>query len=63
MSEYRKLNFNKLKFGGTLSTDEALKDVAPIDYPDEVLNGDKKISITKVKKDYVNKCVKLEISY
>lgn len=63
MSEYRKLNFNKLKFGGTLSMDEALKDVTPIDYPDEVLNGDKKVSITKAKKDYVNKCVKLEISY
>lgn len=62
MSEYRKLNFSKIKFGDTLSMDEALKNVSPIDYPNEILTGNKKVSITKAEKDYVNKCVKLEIS-
>lgn len=63
MSEYRKLNLNKLKFAGTVSMDEALKNVTPINYSCDVLNGSKKVSITKAEKDYVNKCVKLEISY
>ena len=63
MGEYRKLNYNNLKFDGTLSMDEALKYVTPINYPDEILKGRKKVSITKAEKDYANKCVKLEISY
>ena len=63
MSEYRRLDFSKLKFAGTLSMEEALENKTPIEFPDEVISGSKKVSITKAEKDYANKCVKLEISY
>jgi hypothetical protein len=43
--------------------EEALKDVTPIEWPDDVLSGKKKVVVTDAKKDYKNKCVKLEISY
>lgn len=40
---------SKLKFSehSIISTEEALKDVAPIDWPEDVLNGDKKVIISK----------------
>lgn len=62
MSGYRKLDLSKLKFSGTLSMEEALKDVTPIDFSDDILSGKEKITIAKAEKDYDNKCVKLEIS-
>lgn len=63
--EYRRLDFSKLKhrMGNIISTEEALKDVTPIQWPEEVLTGKKKVIITKAEKDNENKCVKLEISY
>lgn len=62
MSEYRRLDFSKLNFSNNIiSTEEALKDVTPIQWPEDVLNGVKKINITKAEKDYENKCVRLEI--
>lgn len=47
--QYKKLDMSKLKFSehSIISTEEALKDVAPIDWPDDVLNGDKKVVISK----------------
>ena len=59
------LNIEKLKSRITkvISSDEALKDVEPIDLPDDVINGDKKIVINNAEKDYKNRCVKLEILY
>lgn len=64
MSEYRRLNFSKLNFApSTITYEEALKDVTPLELPESVVSGKKKISITKAEKDYHNKCVKLGISY
>ena len=61
--EYRRLDFSKLKFSeNIISTEEALKDITPIQWSDEILSGRKKVTITKAEKDYKNKCVKLEIS-
>ncbi|MBQ9198572.1 MAG: hypothetical protein IJ141_00100 [Lachnospiraceae bacterium] len=59
------LNIEKLKSRITkvISSDEALKDVEPIDLPDDVINGKKKIVIDKAEKDCDNKCVKLGILY
>ena len=47
--QYKKLNMSKLKFRehSIMSTEEALKDVTPIDWPEDVLNGDKKVIISK----------------
>ena len=63
--EYRRLDFNKIKhrMSNIISTEEALKNVTPIQWSEEVLSGTKQIVITKAEKDYENKCVKLEISY
>jgi len=64
MSEYRRLNFNKLNFApNTITYEEALKDVTPLELPESVVSGNKKISITKAERNYKNKCVKLEILY
>ena len=60
MSEYRRLNFNKLNFApNTITYEEALKDVTPLELPESVVSGNKKISITKAERNYKNKCVKL----
>ena len=60
--EYRRLDFSKLKFSEkTISTEEALKDITPIQWSEDVLSGKKKVTITKAEKDFENKCVKLEI--
>lgn len=47
--QYKTLDISKLKFRehSIISTEEALKDVTPIDWPDDVLNGDKKVIISK----------------
>lgn len=45
--EYRRLDFSKIskRITGTMSTEESLKDVIPIDWSDEVLSGNKKVMI------------------
>lgn len=54
---YRRLDFSKINFTKeTILMADALKDVASID-------TSSKFEVTKVEKDYDNKCVKLEISY
>lgn len=60
---YRRLDMSKIKFSGTLSMEEVLKDVTPMEWSQGVLDGRKKISITKAEKDYKSKCVRLELSY
>jgi hypothetical protein len=53
MSEYNKLDLSKIKFADeVLSMDDVLKDVTPIEFPEDVLLGTKKISITTAEKDY-----------
>lgn len=48
-SGYRRLNLGKLKYRKhkILSTNEAIKDIAPIDWSYDVTSGKKKITITK----------------
>lgn len=64
MSEYRRLNFSKLRFSETpISYDEAVKDATPFEVPEDILNQKKEMTITKAEKDYEKRCVKLEILY
>jgi hypothetical protein len=64
-TEYKRLDINKINSRITkiVPMEEALKDVAPIEWSDEVLSGEKKVIVTNAEKDYKNKCVKLGISY
>jgi hypothetical protein len=64
-TEPKRLDMNKLNSRITkiVPIEEALKDVTPIEWSDEVLSGEKKVVITNAEKDCENKCVKLEISY
>lgn len=47
--QYRKLDFSKIdgRITGTISSEEALKDVSPIKWSEDVLSGKKKVVITK----------------
>lgn len=64
MDEYRRLNFNKLNFASsTITYEEALKNVTPLELPESIVSGNKKISITKAEKDYKNKCVKCIVTF
>ncbi len=47
--QYRKLDFSKIKdrIVSTISSDEALEDIVPIQWSDEVTSGEKKVVITK----------------
>ena len=49
-SNYRRLDMSKLKFSDkTMSMEESLKDIIPIRWSDDVLNGKKKVIISKQK--------------
>jgi hypothetical protein len=64
MGESR-LDVNKLnsRIKKVIFTEEALKDVTPIEWSDDILSGKRKLEVTNAEKDCENKCVKLEISY
>ena len=57
------LNMDKLnkRIKGTISTEEAIKDVIPIKWPDEVLSGQKQVIISNIQEE--KECVKLETLY
>lgn len=56
-NNYRRLDFSKINFDNkTIAMHDALKDVDNT----TMVSG---IQITKAKKDFDNKCVKLETSY
>jgi translation initiation factor 1 (eIF-1/SUI1) len=59
------LNLDKLRSRtvGTISTEEALSTVQEMKWPDEVMNGQKKVVITKVEKAVERRCVKLVIRF
>ena len=47
---YRRLDMSKLKFADQpISMEESLKDIIPIPWSDDVLNGKKKVVISKQK--------------
>lgn len=57
MSEYRKLNLNKLHFAKTpISYKEAIKNATPC-----TITGNQ-IQITEVEKDYTKRTIKLKIA-
>lgn len=59
-----KIDFTKLSYHEKpLSMEEALKDIVPLDLPEDVLSGGKQLKVTGAKKDVNAHCVKLEISY
>ena len=58
-----RLNINKLntRIKKIISEEEAFLDVTPIPWAEDVLQGERKIVVSNIDKDYENKCVKLEI--
>ncbi len=63
MSKYKTLDFDKVIFDKEkMPMDATLKESSPIDWPEEVKTGRKKIKIKNIEKDYENKCAKLETS-
>lgn len=50
-SDYRRLDMSKLKDRkiGTMSSEEALKDIIPINWSEDVLSGKKKVIISRQK--------------
>ena len=48
---YRRLDLEKLqsRFTEPISTEEALRDVVPMEWPEEVMSGKKKVIITRRK--------------
>ena len=51
VQEYGYLDLSKLRtrISKTISTEEALQDVTPINWSDDVVSGEKKVQISKVK--------------
>lgn len=51
MENYRKLDMNAVmsKKGKIISSEEALRDIVPIEWDEEVLNGERKVVLTKPK--------------
>lgn len=61
-----KLNVEKVnsRIDKAVSSEEALKSITPIEWPEDVLTGNKQALITNISEDRENEaCVKLEISY
>ena len=51
-TQYKSLDLSKLLYSGkVISTEEALKDVEPIEWSEDVLSVKKKVSITKAEPD------------
>ncbi len=63
MSERKTLDLSNANFiKEKMSYADAVKDISPIQWPEDVILGEKKISAKIIEKDYDNKCAKLEIS-
>ncbi len=54
--------FVKNHTGRKASLSEALANVTPIEWPEEILSGEKKVIVIGIKEEG-NACVKLETSY
>ena len=46
-----------------MTFEEAFAQAGEFYFPEEVLNGTRKIQVISAEKDYENQCIKLEISY
>lgn len=60
-----KLNMNKIKdrIITSVSSEDALSNITPIVWSDEIVNGNKKVIIDNVIIEENNPCVKLETSF
>ena len=56
------MNMVKAHTKRQVSLTEALENIPPIEWPDEILSGEKKVVVNGAEKED-NACVKLEISY
>lgn len=62
MSEYHRLDFDKLHFAETpVSYGEAVKDAVPFEVPKGVMSRKRELKITRAEKDYEKRCVKVGI--
>ncbi|WP_455533017.1 hypothetical protein [Roseburia inulinivorans] len=62
MNKYRRLDFSKLQFAETpVSYEDAVKNAAPFEIPEEMLNNKQELQITNAEKNYEKHCVRLEI--
>lgn len=63
MSKYHRLDFSKLQFAETpVSYEDAVKNVAPFEIPEEMLNNKQELRITKTEKGYEKHYIRLEIA-
>ena len=61
---YSKFNFSDVQFSDEImTTEEALKDVSPIEIPKEVLQGKKKMKVSRPEIDKENKKMGVKINY
>lgn len=60
----KRLNMDKLnsRISAFVDTETALKDVTPVEWPKDVLAGDKKIIVSQGTVEEKDRCVKLVIS-
>jgi hypothetical protein len=62
MSEYHRLDFDKLHFAETpVSYGDAVKDAVPFDVSKGVMSRKRELKITRAEKDYEKRCVKVGI--
>lgn len=62
MSEYHRLDFDKLHFAETpVPYEEAVKDVVPFDVSKGVMSRKRELKITRAENDYEKRCVKVGI--
>jgi hypothetical protein len=63
--EYKRLDMDKLsdRIVRTVLMEEAIKDVALMEWPEEILSGEKRVVVEKAEKNTINKRIELEMSY
>ena len=61
---YKKLNISKLTFDDEIiSMEDALKNITPLDIPQDVIDNKQKMEVSNPILDYANKRVGVKIKY
>lgn len=60
---YKKLDLSKIRHSKILSSEEALRDMIPIEWSNDVINGNKTVFLTKITPDSENKRLICDFSY
>lgn len=60
----KKLNIEKLnsRIDKIITSEEALSEIVPIEWTKDVINGNKKVSVTDIDMDKRGTCLKMEIA-